>query len=165
MRSSEEKRERSFANDETFMELALRQAREAAVLGEAPIGAVLGYDGEVVAEAHNRRETDRDPVAHAELLAIRQAAQRLGRWRLSGCTLYVTLEPCLMCAGALVLARLDRLVYGAADPKAGAVVSLYRVLEDERLNHRVEVTGGVLAERCGALLSDFFRARRGKIPK
>jgi len=165
MRSSEEKRERSFANDETFMELALRQAREAAVLGEAPIGAVLVYDGEVVAEAHNRRETDRDPVAHAELLAIRQAAQRLGRWRLSGCTLYVTLEPCLMCAGALVLARLDRLVYGAADPKAGAVVSLYRVLEDERLNHRVEVTGGVLAERCGALLSDFFRARRGKIPK
>lgn len=165
MRSSEEKRERSFANDEAFMELALRLAQEAANLGETPIGAVVVHEGEIVAQAHNRREIDRDPVAHAELLAIRQAAQRLGRWRLTGGTMYVTLEPCLMCAGALVLARLDRLVYGATDPKAGAVASLYRVLEDERLNHRVETTGGVLADRCGALLSDFFRKRRGKDPK
>jgi tRNA(adenine34) deaminase len=144
------------------MELALREAEAAAALGETPIGAVLVLDGQVVCRAHNRREIDRDPTAHAEILVLREAARRLDRWRLTGGTLYVTLEPCLMCAGAMVLARLDRLVYGADDPKAGAVASLYQTLSDERLNHRVEVIGGVLAERCGALLSEFFRLRRGQ---
>jgi len=142
------------------MKLALEQAARAASLGEAPVGAAVVCDGEVVCAAGNRREIDRDPTAHAEMLALREAARLLDRWRLSGCTLYVTLEPCLMCAGAIVLARVDRLVYGATDPKAGAVESLYRTLADERLNHRVEVVGGVLAEPCGQILSDFFRAKR-----
>jgi tRNA(adenine34) deaminase len=150
----------SLAFEEQFMELALRQAEAAAAIGETPVGAVIVCGGEVVAAAHNRREIDRDPAAHAELLAIREAARRLDRWRLTGCTLYVTLEPCLMCSGAIVLARLDRVVYGATDAKAGAVASLYQTLADERLNHRPEVIGGVLAERCGALLSAFFRNRR-----
>jgi len=150
----------SFANDIGFMELALRLAEQAAAIGETPVGAVLVVDGEVVGAAHNRREIDRDPTAHAEMLALRAASRRLARWRLTGGALYVTLEPCLMCAGAIVLARIDRLVYGAADPKAGAVTSLYRTLADPRLNHRVDVTGGVLAEPCGALLSAFFRGRR-----
>ena len=147
-------------NDERFMQLALAQAEQAFALGETPVGAVLVLGEDVVCADHNRRETGLDPTAHAELLMLREGARRLGRWRLTGCTLYVTLEPCLMCAGAMVLARLDRLVYGATDPKAGAVESLYRVLEDERLNHRVEATGAVLAEPCGAILSRFFRERR-----
>lgn len=142
------------------MELALAQAAQAAALGETPVGAVVICDGLVVSAAYNRREVDHDPLAHAEILALREAAQKLGRWRLSGCTLFVTLEPCVMCAGAMVLARIDRLVYGATDPKAGAVASLYQVATDPRLNHRIEVTAGVLAERCGAILSDFFRAKR-----
>ena len=146
--------------DDRFMMLALEQANKAAKLGETPVGAVLVRDEKVVYAAHNNRELDCDPTGHAELLVLREAARRLHGWRLTGCTLYVTLEPCLMCAGAMILARIDRLVYGAADPKAGAVASLYRVLADERLNHRVEVTGGVLAEQCGRLLSDFFRSRR-----
>jgi tRNA(adenine34) deaminase len=152
----------SFENDVRFMELALRQAELAAALGETPVGAVFVFNGEAIAAAHNRREIDRDPTAHAELLALREASRRLDRWRLTGGALYVTLEPCLMCAGAIVLARLDRLVYGALDPKAGAVTSLYQTLADPRLNHRVEVVGGVLAEPCGALLSEFFRARRAR---
>jgi tRNA(adenine34) deaminase len=147
-------------SDESHMEQALREAETALGLGEVPIGCVVTLDDRIIASAHNRRETDRDPTAHAELLAIRKASEILGRWRLSGCTLYVTLEPCVMCAGAIVLSRIDRVVYGAADRKAGAVESLYRILQDERLNHRPEIAGGVLAERCGALLSDFFRRRR-----
>ena len=147
-------------NDERYMKLALAQAEQAAALDEAPIGALIVCDGEIICTAHNRRESDNDPTAHAELLALRAASQTLNRWRLTGCTLYVTLEPCLMCAGAMVLARIDRLVYGANDPKGGAVASLYQALTDERLNHRVEVTGGVLADECGQILTDFFRAKR-----
>ena len=142
------------------MRLALAQAREALAADEVPVGAVAVADGKVVGRAHNQREMLRDPTAHAEMLVLTQAAAALGRWRLSGVTLYVTLEPCAMCAGAMVLARIGRLVYGAADPKAGAVASLYRLLADERLNHRVPADGGVLAEECGALLREFFGKRR-----
>ncbi|MCZ7585429.1 MAG: tRNA adenosine(34) deaminase TadA [Deltaproteobacteria bacterium] len=151
--------------DERLMEGALREAEMARDAGEAPIGCLVAHGDEVIASAHNVRETARDPLGHAEIIALRAAAERLGRWRLTGCTLYVTLEPCVMCAGAIVLSRVDRVVYGAADPKAGAVTSLYRVLSDERLNHRPEVTAGVLAERCSAILSDFFRERRAGIVK
>jgi tRNA(adenine34) deaminase len=129
--------------------------------GDVPVGAViLDEGGTVLARARNRREIDRDPTAHAEILAIRQAAGLLGRWRLTDLTLVVTLEPCTMCAGAVTAARLGRLVYGAEDPKAGAVGSLWDVLRDTRLNHRPEVIGGVLASECGALLREFFAARR-----
>jgi tRNA(adenine34) deaminase len=150
------------ADDHTSpMALALAQARRAAALGEVPVGAVVtGPDGALIAAAHNRRELDQDPTAHAEMLALRQAAAALGSWRLSGCTLFVTLEPCPMCAGALVNARVDALVYGCDDPKAGAVSTLYALCEDERLNHRLLVTGGVMAEECAALLRDFFAALR-----
>jgi len=146
--------------DESFMRLALGQAREAEAHGEVPIGAVAVFEGNVIARAFNQREMLRDPTAHAEMLAITQAAETLGRWRLTGVTLFVTLEPCAMCAGALVLSRLDRVVFGAHDPKAGAVESLYNILSDERLNHRVPYEGGVLADACGAVLSEFFRKRR-----
>lgn len=149
-------------DDHQVMERALQLAREAASLGEVPVGAVAVKDGAVVGEAFNRRETDRDPLAHAELLALGQAARRLGAWRLTGVALYVTLEPCAMCAGALVQARVGRLVFGARDPKAGAVGSLYDLARDVRHNHRVEVTAGVMEEECGALLRDFFRALREK---
>jgi len=142
------------------MALALEQARLAAEEGEVPIGAVLVCDGAVVAHGRNARESAADPTAHAEMIAIRDGAERLGRWRLTGCTLYVTLEPCPMCAGALVNARVDRLVYGAADPKAGAVGTLYDLSADPRLNHRFEVTGGVLADECGQILKEFFRTLR-----
>ena len=148
--------------DEAAMRLALAEARAAADEGEVPVGAVALFEGRLVARAHNQRETLRDPTAHAEMLALTQAAAALGRWRLTGVTLYVTLEPCLMCAGAMVLARIDRLVFGAEDPKAGAVCSLYQVLSDPRLNHRVAVTGGVLAAECGGLLSEFFLRRRSR---
>jgi tRNA(adenine34) deaminase len=144
------------------MRLALEQAREALRVDEVPVGAVAVVEGRVVGRAHNQRELLRDPTAHAEMLALTQAAAALDRWRLTGVTLYVTLEPCAMCAGAMVLARIDRLVYGARDPKAGAVESLYRLLDDERLNHRVASTTGVLAEECGALLREFFGKRRGQ---
>ena len=144
------------------MHLALAEARAAAQEGEVPVGAVAVFEGRVVGRAHNQRELLRDPTAHAEMLALTQAAAALGRWRLAGVTLYVTLEPCVMCAGAMVLARIDRLVYGADDPKAGAIRSLYRVVEDPRLNHRVEVRSGVLADECGGLLSEFFRQRRSR---
>jgi len=143
-----------------WMEAALAQAAEAEAAGDVPIGAVVVREGRIVAAAHNRRIIDRDPTAHAEMLAIRAAAAAIGDWRLAGCTLVVTLEPCCMCAGAIVLARIERLVYGAADPKAGAVETLYRLCTDERLNHRVEVVSGVLAERCGQVLSAFFRKQR-----
>ena len=143
------------------MALALEQAGRAAELGEVPVGAVVvDSEGQVIGAAHNRRELDQDPLAHAEILAIGQAARALGSWRLVGTTLYVTLEPCVMCAGALVNARVGRLVYGCEDPKAGAVRTLYAICEDPRLNHRLQVVRGVEAERCAAALREFFAALR-----
>ena len=147
--------------DEAFMALAVEQATRAAAHGDVPIGAVIVRGGEVVSAAGNRREADLDPTAHAEVLAIREAARVMGGWRLPETTLYVTLEPCAMCAGAIVLARIPRVVFGASDPKAGAAGSVLDVLGEPALNHRPEVSGGVLGDRCGALLSDFFAARRG----
>ena len=144
-----------------LMRLALVEAALAREHGDVPIGAlVVSADGEVVAQAHNERELLADPTAHAEVLALRRAAEQLGSWRLEGCTLVVTLEPCTMCAGALVLARVDRLVYGAVDDKAGAVGSLWDVVRDRRLNHRPEVVGGVLDGECGAVLREFFASHR-----
>ena len=143
-----------------YMELALAEAATAASLGEVPVGAVVVHDDAVIARAHNRRELDQDPLAHAELLALAQAARALGSWRLCDTTLYVTLEPCPMCAGALVNARVARLVYGCDDPKAGAARTLYQLCEDARLNHRLQVTPGVLAERCAGALSAFFAQLR-----
>lgn len=147
--------------DEKFMRLALEEASAAAAEDEVPIGAVVVCDGKVVARAHNRRELDEDPSAHAEFLAMTAAARALGRWRLTGCTVYVTLEPCLMCAGLMVNARIDRCVYGASDPKGGALGTLYDVSHDSRLNHEFDVTSGVLADESAELLRTFFRARRG----
>ena len=144
------------------MDLALEQARRAQAHGDVPIGAVLAREGEPLAAAGNERELRRDPTAHAELLAIRAAAEALGGWRLPGTTLYVTLEPCAMCAGAMVLARIDRLVFGAADPKAGAVGSLMDLSCDPRLNHRFEVTRGVLSDVCADRLRTFFAALRAQ---
>ena len=149
-------------DDERFMREALAEAHQAAAEGEVPIGAVVVYDEEIIARAHNRRELDEDPSAHAEFAAMTAAARALGRWRLTGCTVYVTLEPCLMCAGLMVNARIDRCVYGAADPKGGAVGTLYDVSCDTRLNHAFEVTSGVLADECAAELSMFFAKLRGK---
>ena len=143
------------------MQLALDQARLAAAHGDVPVGAVvIDQAGNVLASAGNEREIRHDPTAHAELLALREASRRLRSWRLTGLTLVVTLEPCTMCAGALVLARVARLIFGAFDPKAGAVSSLFDVVRDPRLNHRVEVRGGVLEAECGALLKDFFASRK-----
>ncbi len=139
---------------------ALALARRAAEAGEVPVGAVAVFEGRIVGRGANARESAQDPTAHAELLAIQGAARALGRWRLAGVTLYATLEPCAMCAGAMVLARIDRLVYGAADPKAGAVGSLMDLSQDPRLNHRFPVERGVRAEECGAVLRAFFEARR-----
>ena len=142
------------------MELAIAQAQAAAQMGEVPIGAVVVCDGQVVAAAHNKRETNHDPSAHAEFSALVEASRVLDRWRLSGCTVYVTLEPCLMCAGLMVNSRIDRCVFGAADPKGGALGTLYDVSCDPRLNHEFDVTSGVLAEKCAHLLRDFFCRRR-----
>jgi tRNA(adenine34) deaminase len=142
--------------DQAFMAMALDEARQAEEIGEVPIGAVVVCEGAVVARAFNRREIDHDPAGHAEFLAVREASRRLERWRLSDCTVYVTLEPCPMCAGLMHQARISRLVYGATDPKAGAVGTLYDLSNDERLNHRFEVTSGVLAEESSALLQGFF---------
>jgi tRNA(adenine34) deaminase len=147
-------------DDRYWMKQALAEAHRAAVLGEVPIGAVVVRDGEVVGRGHNRREVDADPLAHAELLALREAAGRIEGWRLTGCTMYATLEPCPMCAGALVASRIDRLVFGAADPKAGFCGSLGNLVQDPRLNHRLEVSAGVLAEESAALLRGFFAALR-----
>ena len=146
--------------DETFMAEALVEARRAAEEGEVPIGAVLVAGGRIAGRGRNARERLRDPTAHAEILALQEASRSLGRWRLTGATMYATLEPCPMCAGALVNARVDRLVYAVRDPKAGAVDTLFDVVRDARLNHRIEVTSGVLADQCGALLREFFRERR-----
>ncbi|HEY5311225.1 MAG TPA: tRNA adenosine(34) deaminase TadA [Pirellulales bacterium] len=142
------------------MRLALAEAEQAAAEDEVPVGAVIVHQQRVIASAHNQRESLRDPTAHAEMIAITQAAQALASWRLEDCWLYVTLEPCPMCAGAIVQARIPWVVYGAADPKAGAVESLYRLLGDARLNHRCQTISGLLAEPCGALLAQFFRAKR-----
>lgn len=147
--------------DEQAMRAALAEAVAAAEHHDVPIGAVVVRDGVIIAARHNERELTGDPTAHAEVLAVRDAASVVGHWRLLDCTLYVTLEPCVMCAGALVNARIGRVVYGATDPKAGAVQSLYEVCGDERLNHRPPVTAGVLADECGRLLKEFFAARRG----
>ena len=144
------------------MRRAIDAARIAEENGDVPIGAVIVQAGRVVGRAYNQREQLQDPTAHAEIVALTQAAASVGSWRLHGCTIYVTLEPCPMCAGALVLARMDRLVFGCTDPKAGACGTLYNIPQDERLNHRLDVTSGVLADECGALLSDFFRRRRGQ---
>jgi len=146
--------------DVEAMEAALELARQAGAAGEVPVGAVAVLEGRVVGRGRNAREGSNDPTAHAELLAVQEAARALGRWRLTGVTVFVTLEPCAMCAGALVLARIDRLVFGAADPKAGAVGSLQDLSSDPRLNHRFPVERGLLADRCGDLLRDFFRSRR-----
>ena len=162
--------------DEDYMRMALDEARLAAEEGEVPIGAVVVHGmsridggggpryegGEVVARAHNRRETDKDPSSHAEFAAMCEAARALDRWRLTGCTVYVTLEPCLMCSGLMVNSRIDRCVFGAPDPKGGALGALYDVSHDERLNHEFEVTSGVLEQECAAVLRDFFRERRAR---
>jgi tRNA(Arg) A34 adenosine deaminase TadA len=146
--------------DERFMRLALEEARRCARHGDVPVGAIVVRDDQVLVGAGNARELMRDPTAHAEVLAIRGASDGLGSWHLEGCTLYVTLEPCAMCTGAAVLSRLDRVVFGAADPRAGFAGSLGNLLQDERLNHRTRLTGGVLAEECGEVLRAFFRERR-----
>ena len=146
--------------DQRFMEAALAEARAAASDGEVPVGAVIAWDGRIIGRGRNRVETTQDPTAHAEILAIGAASQTVKSWRLDEATLYVTLEPCQMCAGAIVLARIPRLVYGARDPKAGACGSLSMVVQDMRLNHRAEVQPGIMGEECGALLESFFRTKR-----
>ncbi|MGB8001267.1 MAG: tRNA adenosine(34) deaminase TadA [Anaerobacillus sp.] len=149
-------------NDEHFMRLAMDEAQKAAAIGEVPIGAVVVKDAHVIASAYNLRETEQRSVAHAELLAIDIACQEVGSWRLTGCTLYVTLEPCAMCSGAIVLSRVERVVYGAADPKGGCAGTLMNLLDDHRFNHQAEVKAGVCEEECGSMLSGFFRELRDK---
>ena len=146
--------------DQKFMQAALDEATVAKVLGEVPIGAVIVLDGAIVARGHNLRETSNDPTSHAEMVAIRKAAEHIGHWRLLETTLYVTLEPCVMCMGAIILARIPRLVYACRDPRAGAVGSIYDFSRDERFNHQVEVSEGVLADACSELLTSFFRQLR-----
>jgi tRNA(adenine34) deaminase len=147
---------------EAFMDLALAQADAGAALGEVPVGAVVVLDGKVIAAAHNRREVDQDPAGHAELIAMRQAAAALGTWRLEGCTVYVTLEPCAMCSGAMVLARIARCVYGCTDPKGGFLGTLDDLSGHPRLNHRFDVVSGVRADACAGRLKDFFKALRAR---
>jgi tRNA(adenine34) deaminase len=149
-----------FPRDDYFMRLAVREAERALEHDDVPIGAVLVREGEVMAAAHNERELRQDPTAHAEMIALRESARELGTWRVLDAVMYVTLEPCAMCAGALVLARVPRVVYGASDPKAGACGSVLDVLGEPRLNHRPDVAGGLLAQECGDLLSEFFASRR-----
>ena len=150
------------AEDERWMREAIRLAREAERIGEVPIGAVVVRNGQAIGRGYNRRETDKDPTAHAEMIAIREASEALGAWRLLGCTLYVTLEPCPMCAGAILQARGERVVYGAPDPKAGCVGTLMDLLQDPRFNHRAAWQSGLLQEECAELLTGFFRRLRGK---
>jgi tRNA(adenine34) deaminase len=147
-------------DDERFMQLALNEAEKAAEEGETPIGAVAVLNRKIIAKARNKREIWNDPTAHAEIIALKKSAKKLNRWRLTGLTLYVTLEPCAMCAGAMVLARIDRLVFGCTDPKAGACGTLYNILQDKRLNHQVEITTGVMEKECSALLKKFFKQLR-----
>ena len=148
--------------DEFYMGKAIEEAKIAAAVGEIPVGAIVIYQKKAIARAYNLRETLPCATAHAELLAIEKACRALGRWRLTGCTLYVTVEPCPMCAGAIVNSRLDRIVYGCDDPKGGAVRSLFQIVDNPALNHRVEVTAGVRADECAAIMRDFFRSRRRK---
>jgi len=149
-----------FENDRIFMAQALEEAKKAALLGEVPIGAVLVYKGEVIARAHNLRETTQNATTHAELMVIQEACKQLGSWRLEETTLYVTLEPCPMCAGAILQSRIPRVVYGARDIKAGCVDSLYHLLNDARFNHQCDVTEGMMADQCGQILTDFFKELR-----
>jgi tRNA(adenine34) deaminase len=146
--------------DHYFMQAALAAATSAEDLGEVPVGAVVVYDGRIIGRGHNLRESSNDPTSHAEMIAIRQAAAQLNSWRLLDCTLYVTLEPCVMCMGAIILARIPRLVYGCRDPRVGAAGSIYNLADDERFNHRVEVTEGILQQECSQQLSNFFRRLR-----
>jgi len=148
--------------DQAYMAEALAEAMKAFDADEVPVGAVIVHNGKIIGRAHDQRELLNDPTAHAEMIAITQAASALESWRLDDCTMYVTLEPCVMCAGAIVLARLPRLVYGAANPKAGAVGTLYDIPRDARLNHTVEVTSGVLERECGEILTEFFSRKRNK---
>lgn len=143
-----------------FMKMALEQAEQAYAVGEVPVGAVIAHHGRVIAAAHNQREQLSDPTAHAEMIAITQASEAMEGWRLVDCTLYVTLEPCPMCAGAILNARVPEVVFGAVDPKGGAVVSIFKLLSDARLNHRAEIVQGVMDEQCGELLTRFFRSKR-----
>ncbi len=147
-------------DDVTYMKIALSEAQNAAEIGEIPIGAVLVLDGEIIAKAHNMREIWQDATAHAETIVIREACKKLKRWRLTGATLYVTIEPCPMCAGAIVMSRISRLVYGSPDSKAGAAESLFNVVNNPALNHMVEVTSGVCSEECKQVMKDFFKKRR-----
>jgi tRNA(adenine34) deaminase len=149
-------------SDEDWMQVALEQARFAGACGEVPVGAVVVCDGEIIGRGFNQPIRTHDPTAHAEVMALREAAQHLKNYRLPGCELYVTLEPCVMCSGAIMHARIGRVVFGAADPKTGAVGSVIDLFAEARLNHHAEVSGGVLADECGALLSGFFAARRGR---
>jgi tRNA(adenine34) deaminase len=149
-----------YDKDEYFMSEAIKEAKKAETLGEVPIGAVIVYQDQIIARSHNLRETTQNAITHAELMAIQEACKAIGSWRLEETTLYVTLEPCPMCAGAILQSRIPRVVYGARDPKAGSVDSLYRLLNDSRLNHECDVTEGVLADECGSLLTNFFKAIR-----
>jgi len=148
------------SNDEYYMKLAIEEAKKAERIGEVPIGAIIVQDGRVIARAHNLRETEQRAIAHAEVLAIDEACRVTGSWRLERAVLYVTLEPCAMCAGAIVLSRIERVVFGASDPKGGCAGTLMNLLQENRFNHQAEVASGVLAEECGALLSGFFRRLR-----
>jgi tRNA(adenine34) deaminase len=147
---------------EAFMRIAIEEAQKAGEIGEVPIGAVIVRNGEIVGRGYNRRETEKDPTLHAEMIAIREASERLGGWRLIGCTLYVTLEPCPMCAGAIVQSRIEQVVYGARDPKAGCAGTLMDLLNEPRFNHQVPTVAGVLEDECGQLLKEFFRGLRKK---
>lgn len=151
--------------DEQFMELAIEEAKKAWMINEVPIGAVIVYEGEVVAQGYNVRETSQTTLSHAELIAIHKANDYIGSWRLEDCTLYVTLEPCPMCAGAIIQSRIKRVVFGASDPKAGCAGTLMNLLDDQRFNHQAEVVGGVLEEQCGQLLKDFFKQLRKRRKK
>ncbi|MED1420588.1 tRNA adenosine(34) deaminase TadA [Bacillus smithii] len=143
-----------------FMKIAIEEAKKAEEIGEVPIGAVIVMNNQVIAQAHNKRETSQNAVAHAEVLAIQEACRNVGSWRLEGATLYVTLEPCAMCSGAIVLSRIERVVYGAKDPKGGCAGTLMNLLTEDRFNHQCDVTAGVLEQECGAILTDFFRKLR-----
>jgi len=151
-------------SDKELMQIAIKEAKIAEENDDVPIGAIIVYQNQIIGRAYNQREQLQDPTAHAEIIALTQAAAFLESWRLHGCTMYVTLEPCTMCAGALVLARIDRLVYGCDDPKTGAVKSLYNIVSDQRLNHIIDVTSGVLAEECSLILQNFFKQKRAGNP-
>jgi len=150
----------SAIQDKAFMAQAIEEAKRALPSGDVPVGALVVREGKIIARAHNRREADSDPTAHAEVLALRGAAKELGTWRLDGCTVYITKEPCVMCAGAMMNARVERVVYGAPDPRYGAAWSVFNILDDDRLNHRCKVVSGIMADDCLELLSDFFEPKR-----